>query len=235
MNASRRFVEISLSLLIALALSSCSSIARLFPDKQKQYQFSSDIPPLEIPPDLTATSIEDPATKNTGDASGVNYTDYVENSRKAPEPEEPLKESEPAASAEAPGKGGAPSQLAEKDKEAAHIEVHAPFPVAWNQVAKALGRLEIEITDQNRSDRTYFVYYREKATPKTEDGGFFSDIASIFKREVKDQEFRVQLEDRGEETSVYVLDTEGKPQSDGAGFTLLQALHHELAAADASK
>ncbi len=233
MQTIRRSIRFSLCLLMAAALPSCGSIAKLFPDKQKEYQFSSDIPPLEIPPDLTATAIDDPAVKKPGnEAASVNYTDYLDEQGNRPEETDTARKS---AVAEAAAEPTSETRLAPKDKEAAHIEIHAPFPLAWNQVGKALGRMEVEISDQNRSDKVYYVHFGEQDAAKGDSGGFFSDIAAVFKSSPKVQEYRILLEDRGEETSVYVLDAEGKPQSEGDGYSLLQALHHQLATIDQPK
>ena len=45
-------------LLLPLALSGCTIVSGWFPDKQKQYLYSTDIAALEIPPDLTSSTIE---------------------------------------------------------------------------------------------------------------------------------------------------------------------------------
>ena len=49
-------------------LTACSTIASLFPDKQKQYRYSSDLPPLEIPPDLTSSTLDGAVTTEKGAA-----------------------------------------------------------------------------------------------------------------------------------------------------------------------
>src|SRR5512137_952665 len=49
----------SLAVLCGAALvGGCSTISGWFPDKHKQYQYSTEIPPLEIPPDLTTSTID---------------------------------------------------------------------------------------------------------------------------------------------------------------------------------
>jgi uncharacterized lipoprotein len=101
-------------------------------------------------------------------------------------------------------------------------------------VGRALGRLKIEVTDQNRSDGTYYVYYGGKSPKKKEgDTSFWEDMTSVFSTE-KDQakEYHVKLDDKEKVTNVYVLDQDGKGVSEGQGLELLKRLHKKLITLD---
>jgi uncharacterized lipoprotein len=120
------------------------------------------------------------------------------------------------------------------DDNAALIEVSEPFPAAWNDVSLALGRLKIEITDQNRSDGVFYVYYGGVAPKKdSEETSMWDDVTSVFSTEKdKAKEYRVKLEDKDTATFVKVLDEEGKGVSEGPGLELLKRIHKKLTTLD---
>ncbi|MFM8330858.1 MAG: outer membrane protein assembly factor BamC [Candidatus Methylumidiphilus sp.] len=199
----------------AVALSACSYIADLFPDKQKEYRYSSELPDLEVPPDLgaVAAAAKEPKVAEASDDSKPAAEDQpkAKKKRKAAKPKD------------------AEATLAESADNAALIEVSEPFPEAWNDVSRALGRLKIEISDQNRSDGVFYVYYGGEAPKKEEDKGFWDDVGTVFNIEPdKAQEYRVKLEDREDFTFIRIYDADNKAISDGKGLELLKRLHKKL-------
>ena len=59
--------------------------------------------------------------------------------------------------------------------------------------------------------------------------GFFGDMADLFGDEKPEtQEYRIKLEEKNGVTSIFVLDTEGKPQRAGLGLDLLKRLNETL-------
>ncbi|CAL1241266.1 outer membrane protein assembly factor BamC [Candidatus Methylocalor cossyra] len=197
-------------------LTGCGLIGSWFPDKQKQYQFSSEIPPLEIPPDLTASTIEG-ATRGDRTPTGESAEELAKLDR--PSESNPPKTAPPAENTPA---------LEETAGNAPMIEIEAPFAVAWNDIARALGRLELEVTDQNRSDGLYYVYYGGDNKPY-QDRGFFGDLVEMFGGGAEQaREYRVKVQDKGKTTAVYVTDPDGKPQTSGPGLELLKRLHETL-------
>jgi uncharacterized lipoprotein len=99
-------------------------------------------------------------------------------------------------------------------------------------VSRSLGRLELEISDQNRSDGVFYVYYGGE-TKKYEDRGIMADLAALFTGDgAKAQEYRVKLEEKGGFTNIYILDQSGKAVSDGPGFELLKRLNDKLQSLD---
>ena len=108
------------------------------------------------------------------------------------------------------------------------IEVQAPFDITWAEVNKAIGRLKLEIIDQNRSGGLYFVHYAKDQKPY-EDRGFFGDVAEMFGDGPEaTREYRIKLEERDNVTSIYVLNAEDQPQRDGPGLDLLKKLNETL-------
>lgn len=229
----------------AMLLSACSTIGSWFPDKQKQYKYSTEIPPLELPPDLIATTsgIEGAqAGKGGGESAGEERRSAPapaseeapgsgETSRREPSnPPEPPEPPKRRASAKARS-DEVSAVLGQSSDDVPLIEMEEPFDRAWNDVAKALGRLELEISDRNRSEGMYYVYYGGDGKP-SEAPGFMSRLAAVFtgKESEAAREYRVKLEENGEATTVYVLDQDGKPQTEGPGFELLRRIHQTLSA-----
>jgi outer membrane protein assembly factor BamC len=212
------------------ALTGCSYFADIFPDKQKQYRYSAELPPLEIPPDLSASTI-DGATGGGGSSEAAAAEESAEAETSTAERTDAA--SEPEKRRPSKRRTGAPAvTLAEGSDGVPLIESEAPFDESWGNVSRALGRLEIEVTDQNRSDGVFYVYYGG-STKKHEDRGLWGDITGLFSSdEPKAQEFRIKLQERDEITDIFVLDKDGKGVTDGAGLEMLKRMHEKLQTID---
>jgi uncharacterized lipoprotein len=186
--------------------SGCSYIAGWFPDKQKQYRYHSEIPPLEIPPDLTSTTIEG--------AVGGGKSGTAE---------------KPAEVAEVPNPK---STLAEDLRDVPLIEVEAPFDEAWRSVVRALGRAKIEVTDEDRSRGVFDVRFGEL---QTEPPGLLMRWLGLGGETSGSGAFRVHVEARGGATVVFVSDEQDQPQTKGLGLDLLKAIHAQLEESDANR
>lgn len=212
-------VRILFAILCGAGLAGCSTIASLFPDKQKQYQYTTEIPPLEVPPDLSVSTVAGARWRNAEGAATTSSSSAVSG---------PV--AEPDAGTEAEGQSKA--TLAQNTEDVPLIELGLPFSDAWNDVGRALGRMKVEISDQNRNDGVYYVYYGE-AKEQSQNKGMWDDIASLFSGEGEGAvEYRVKLEAhksaKGETTDVFVFDSEGQPVRQGAPIELLKQLHQEL-------
>lgn len=225
--------RIALILGVMVFLGGCSVVSGWFPDKQKQYKYSTEIPPLEIPPDLTSSTIDGAAARPRAPQPESNGEAANGGEAAAPQPAEetaPAAAESPEPAAQQP-RSEAPATLAQSYDDVPLIEIQAPFEIAWNEVAKALGRLELEVSDQNRSDGVYYVYYGGENKKPYEDRGFFGDVAEMFGAGAEQsKEYRVKLEEKGKVTLVYVLAPDNQPQSSGPGFELLKRLHETLQA-----
>jgi uncharacterized lipoprotein len=207
----------------AVSLTACSYIASLFPDKQKQYRYSSELPDLEIPPDLIGSKVgnsrdEIPDIPVADSGKGKPAVDA---------------NGQPQAVKRAPVKHSSNPTLAQNVEDAALIELHEPYAEAWNDVSRALGRMKVEITDQNRSDGMFYVYYGGETPQKPEETSLFDDIKTMFGfNDDKAQEYRIKLEAKDAFTFIHVFDTDGKAVSGGPGFELLKRLHKKLTTLD---
>jgi uncharacterized lipoprotein len=216
----------------AALVSGCSTISGWFPDKQKQYQYSTEIPPLEIPPDLTSSTIDGVGGSRRPSWESPAAADEASGMPSGGEREAtpaPGAEMNPdAAQAMRAGKSHPAPVLAENTEDVPLIEVQAPFDITWAEVNKAIGRLKLEIIDQNRSDGLYFVHYATDQKPY-EDRGFFGDVADMLGGgSGGTKEYRIKLGEKNNVTSILVLDSEGKPQREGPGLDLLKKLNDTL-------
>ncbi|WP_139556236.1 outer membrane protein assembly factor BamC [Methylotetracoccus oryzae] len=207
----------------SLVLSGCSFLGSLFPDKQRQYQYTTEIPPLEVPPDLSMSTMTG-AKINRG-AGPAAARDTV-----APAEGEDEATPRPAA-AGGPAEPKTPT-LAQNTEDVPLIELSSPFAQAWNDVGRALGRLKVEVSDQNRSEGVYYVYYGGPAKAY-EDRGMWGDISDLFSGDSpKAKEFRLKLEEhktkKGASTDVFLFDDEGQPVTGGPSLELLKKLHAQL-------
>ena len=216
-------------LLLPLALSGCTIVSGWFPDKQKQYLYSTDIAALEIPPDLTSSTIEG--------ASGGRREAWESPAVEEPAPQSSGREATPAPDAEMTKEDYSAHQsdsqhpaptLAESTQDVPLIEIQAPFETSWSEVNKALGRMKLDIVDQNRSDGLYFVHYAKDQKPY-EDRGFFGEVSDMFANgSGGTKEYRIKLDTRSNVTSVFVQDMDGQPLREGPGIDLLKELNATL-------
>lgn len=214
-----------IGILAVFCLAGCETVQSWFPDKQKQYRYSSEIPPLEVPPDLSSSTLE-------GAVSHRNVsTEHTSRPNNTPSPiptEKSIAEEPSVTPRKTESHTDTPSTLAQTQSDVPLIEMEAPFEIAWVEIAKALGRMELEITDQNRSEGTYYVYYGGDKKPH-EENGFLSEVGEFFGGGSESaKEYHVKLESRHKTTSVYILNADNEPQKGGPGLDLLKRLHDTL-------
>ena len=211
----------------AVSMTGCSYISSLFPDKQKQYRYSSELPDLEVPPDLVGSKVDGKL------AEGETQPDEAVSAVKGKTKMAPTDSSSKPKKKKRKSLSDNSVTLAESSENTSLIELNEPYAEAWNDVSRALGRLKVEIYDQNRTDGVFYVYYGGEPPKKPEETGIWDTVVSVFNVEKdKAQEYRVKLEDKEDFTFIKVLDQDDKPLSDGPAFDLLKRLHQKLTTLD---
>lgn len=239
-------LTLMLPLLSALALTGltgCGYIKSLFPDKEKDYQYTTEIPPLVLPADLAKNDgLKRPAPTapvNAGDAEigssaaapSINpASEAPELTTPAPSGLEPL----PAASEE-PVAGSKPSQhelipvtLLKTADGTDTLRLSAPFENAWRAVDKALSRKSVEVTNRNKADKQFTLHYDpdEKAL---DDRSFWHEAFFIFHGlSNNEQEFIVKLSEHDSQTDAVILDKDQKPTADASALKLLKLLQDTI-------
>ncbi|MFK5949165.1 MAG: outer membrane protein assembly factor BamC [Methylococcales bacterium] len=205
-------ITITFYCLLILNVSGCGSIKALFPDKEKDYQFTTEIPELQVPSDLTDT-----IDHNTG----IAYTAL-------PIISKPLAKVENKETTENDKKPGTLVELVEYSGGATRIRIEDTIERSWRIVGKALSGNAIEITNRDENDKLYTVQY-DPDFKKVEDGSLWDEVLFIFGSDpANDKEFKIRLAENGALTEVIVLDKDDLPLSQGAGLKLLNLLYKTI-------
>lgn len=227
---------------VLVNVSACSTIKNLFPDKEKDYQFTTEIPQLVLPSDLVGDSIT--KVPSTAATSAVETTETT-NAAPAASSTDKLAGSEfeqPSAGPNGETQGGnsytEPAidrkliqvELIEADQGSKRLHINAPTAMVWRMVGKALSRKAIEVTDRNQDEGLFHVQY-DPNKQDVEDGSFWDEIAFVIKGfEVTEQEYVLKLVESSRQTDVMIMDKEQKPVTDEAGLSLLTLLHDTIKA-----
>jgi len=197
---------------VLVNVSACSTIKNLFPDKEKDYQFTTEIPPLIMPPDLAGDSITNvPAAAPAAEATDV---DAVPPTETAPTVDRKLTQVE----------------LVDAGEGTKRLRIGAPSAIAWRMVGKALSRKSIEVTNRNQDEGRFDVQY-DPNKKEVEDGSVWDEVNFFFKGfEVTEQEYVLKLVENNRQTDVVILDKEQKPVADETSLSLLTLLHDTIKA-----
>ncbi len=204
----------------------CSTIKSWFPDKERDYQFTSEIPELIIPDDLKAgggmPSISTGAaeaesapvaeTAPTSAAESVEAAQTVRPSEAERQQEKPVR-ADAETSSSAPTAGASSLQIDQSRTQAARI------------VARAMSRQKLEIIERN-IDKGYFYVNFDPDAVAVQDETILDEINFIFGDDPsQEQEYRVTLRELNPQlTEVTVHDSEGHPLSNAAANALLKLI-----------
>lgn len=235
---------------VLLNLSGCGYIKSLFPDKEKDYQYTTEIPALIMPDDLKKNYIPGmaataPSTPPLGadadaDAALPPVTAPVEEaaspapttneSAVTPPVDAVSTESEP----EIPDEAIKIERIKFNEGEN-RLRINVPFARAWRIVSKALSRNSIEVTERNRDARTFAVRY-DPEDRKITDGSYWDDIRFLFLGiQTYEKPYLVKLEENNRQTDITALDEDGQLLTDAGSVKLLTLLEETIKADLAKK
>jgi len=198
---------------VVFSLSGCSAIKSYFPDKEKEYQLTTEIPELIIPSDLSGYETQ---------SSSVipSYPNIIEQQQPVEDNAVDTDQEKPVVHVE----------LVEFSGGAPRIRIEEPLERTWRIVGKALSRKVIEITNRNEAESFYTVQY-DADFKNVEDGTLWDEVLFIFGKDPSnEQEFKIRLAENGMLTEIIVLDSKDQPQSKGNGFKLLNLLYKTIKA-----
>ncbi|MFW5444267.1 MAG: outer membrane protein assembly factor BamC [Methylococcaceae bacterium] len=214
-------LKLFISVLLILSISGCSYIKGLFPDKERDYQLTTEIPALVIPEDLTDHAIQ----KRPKVLSTPTVSQSIEGSQAGSIDTPVSTENEETINVD----------LVEYAGGATRIRIEDTIERSWRTVGKALSRNSIEIVNRNEFDRLYYVQY-DPDFKKVEDGSLWDEVIFVFADDpAKEKEFRIRLAENGGMTEVIVLDSNDTPLSTGGGLKLLHLLYKTIKADLANK
>ena len=190
-------------------LASCSLLERLkhsLPDKEKDYHYSTEIPDLIVPPDLSNSTIEYKVAK-----AGLDYDAAPKQAGNldADKNKQPAEQQVSLVSYTA----GPP-----------RLKINEPIERAWRIVGKALTRKSMEVVDRNRGDGVYFIQY-DPNEKDIEDGSIWDELVFLFgDDQSNEEEYQIRLVENNNHTEVLVLDKQGTPLANDVGMNLLNLL-----------
>jgi outer membrane protein assembly factor BamC len=244
-----KIITLLISAAALSALSACSYVKSLFPDKEKDYQYTTEIPPLIIPDDLKKGFLPDvirsvpsapPLSANIADATvpatAVNTLTEEDKSTTPTASESPAPSTATATDSEPvlPNTAITVEHIKLKDGEN-RLRLNVPLTNAWRMINKALSRKSIEVTARNQETKLITVQY-DPDEQKTEDGTYWDEVKFMVSGfQGNEKTYLLKLEENNQQTDISVLDEEQKILSDDASVKLLTVLEETMKADLANK
>ena len=241
---------------ILINLSACSYIKSLFPDKEKDYQYTTEIPPLILPEDLKKNQIPGvPKSAPSSSPLGANadaavpavaVNESVEQAvstasainKSAVTPPASAAEATPAPSAESEPVVPDTAITVERvkfDDGQNRLRINVPFTRAWRIINKALSRKSIEVTERDQETGLITVQY-DPDEKKVEDGSYWDEAVFMFSGiQSNEKTYLLKLEAYNQQTDIVVADEDQQLLSDAASFKLLTLLQETIKADLATK
>jgi len=217
-------------LLAAQIVTGCGYIKSWFPDKERDYQFRTEIPELIVPEDLKVQTLPDKtrtpeqvAAAAVADAAVEPTAEQAVPANSQPKPvAEPAKT--PAAEVSAEDKPALQAAAA-SNSAVSSLQIDQPQKQAWRLVARALSRQRMEIVERNIDKGYFYVKYDPQAI-KPEDGSIWNEVTFLFGDDPSnEQEYRLTLQEIAPQaTEVTVQDSEGKTLSNATATALLKLI-----------
>ncbi len=244
--------SIFMAILMLLNVSACTYIKSLFPDKEKDYQYTTEIPPLIIPEDLKKSQIPSLNSSTSAAVAAISDLPVEESSYISTKPDTPAKATDsptqPIAPENSPvSQAISPENLADTTDIPITVEptningknglrLNTPATKSWRLVNKALSRNAIEIIDRNLETKIFTVRFITGGKPAEKDDSYWHNITSTLD-EVKsvlgitketEHVYLIKLDEINQQTDVSVLDENKNPISNPGGTKLLSVLEGTL-------
>ncbi len=227
---------ISIITVVALSsLSACSQIKSYFPDKEREYQYTAELPPLIYPADLkvkvlpalpAAMTHAEPVDTTPVLATKVvaTPTAAISNAKTTPTVDKVYSDEEELA-----------AQLItveriNADKGENRLRLNVPYIRAWRILGKSLSRkaLEVMVRDQ---DKGLFTLKYDPDEQDVKDPSYIDSLkALIGDLRSNEKTYIIKLEKDQPQTEVSVLDKDQKPTTDADSVKLLSLLQEAIKA-----
>lgn len=225
MNIKSVFLIITITALIFL--SGCSYIKSLFPDKEKDYQYTTEIPLLILPQDLKNSQI--PGLTSSTPIISTNLDLPTEESDNGA-----LTTQQPPANTDLPvNEPEAIEALIALERiklndDGYSLRINTPFIKAWRIVNKSLSRKSIEVTDRNQEKKLFTIKYEPEEQP-LQDDSYWSDLTFMISG-VHDNEktYLIKLDENNDYTDITIIDEDHKLLSEDASNKLLTLLENTI-------
>jgi outer membrane protein assembly factor BamC len=244
------FIAIGIATVV---LAGCSYVKSLFPDKERDYQYTTEIPMINYPADLRKNQSVGSVSESSPLAAPVEGSETNANidSSDQPPANNTSSDTAPASSAAAPeasstevtpadesdGQDTVSSvEIIKYDDGESRLRLGAGESKSWRAVNKALSRNTIEVTERNHDQAQITIQY-DPDEKKAQDDSFMDEISFIFKGiDINDKEYVLKLEGHDQQTDVIVMNEEHLPLlNDDAALRLLKVLASTIKADLAEK
>ncbi len=243
-----------LGVLPCLTLNGCETIKSYFPDKEKDYRYTNEIPALVIPQELQARSVIKPPppivqvaepAKNLVEPSNnskvvvtplaepmVQAIPLGENDPAHPGPvvEKALMDKNFAAEVDASEKPNLTEVKVVPAGKSAQLQVNQNLDRTWRIVGKALSRKVFEITERNTQDHYFLVQYDPDVQPMV-DESMWDDVLFLFSEEKnRERVYKIGLTAQENQTTISLLTKDNQACEDekcAKLFNLLQEAMHQ--------
>ncbi|WP_411725840.1 outer membrane protein assembly factor BamC [Methyloglobulus sp.] len=235
-------------------LAGCSYLQSYFPDKERDYQYTTEIPMIDWPAELRKNQPTGSTSETSPPAANLEGSETGTDTENAAPPHFDNTSAENTSeevSAVAPEATNTPVIIADESDERdtvssveiikyddgeSRLRIGAGFSKSWRVVSKALSRNTIEVTERNHDQGQIAVRY-DPDEKKAQDGSYMDEISFIFKGlDINDREYVLKLEKHDQQTDAIVLDEEHLPLlNDDAALRLLKVLADTIKADLADK
>jgi outer membrane protein assembly factor BamC len=239
---------------VTVILAGCSYVKSLFPDKERDYQYTTEIPLINYPAELrknqstSSTSAVTTPADSLAESGTDTTTDLVDQPPASNTSPENATEVVPAAisdatnipvtpAAESDGRDTVSSvEIIKYDDGESRLRLGAGHSKSWRVINKALSRNTIEVTERNPEQAQIVIQY-DPDEKKAKDEGFMDEIQFIFHGiNTNEKEYVLKLEQHQQQTDVIVLNEEHLPLlNDDAALRLLKVLADTIKADLADK
>ncbi len=236
--------RVSFFIVCGLSVSGCSTIQSWFPDKEKDYQFTTELSPLVIPLDLVqktslpnhsvgvdlqATKTEKPVKPQIADKKLLEIVkpafemanDSVTHPDLPDEVEARLNRND--------------IQVSLTHENVPTLNLNVPSARAWRIVGKALSRSGIEITNRNQEGGQIVIQFADSTNKTEPEKSLWDNTISVFNPFAEnEQNYILNFTELNAKTSVTVLNPQLQTIVDGASNKILTILFDAIKA-DLSK
>ncbi|MDT8406361.1 MAG: hypothetical protein RQ715_03840 [Methylococcales bacterium] len=203
---------------LVMVLPACTTIKTWFPDKEKNYQFQTEISALQLPEDIRARFQPDAAAQSAPPAAFI--VPGPKNDLRQPDDPRDMRLSEQPRMARIEYQGGAVG-----------LRIYEGMGYSWRLVGKGLSRQGVEIVARNRQAGTYLIYYQPDSK-NASDESFMDEIRFFLGRYNvgSDLEMTVKLVENPAKQSVDVLlvNNQMQPDTRAQALELIELLQTTL-------
>ncbi|GAB6141691.1 hypothetical protein JCM14076_24200 [Methylosoma difficile] len=216
-------------------LSACGYIRSLFPNKEKDYQYTVEIPPLVYPKDL-AKNDRLPARINAAPQQPEPVVaapaPVAEATPAEPVLSEPLPESVPATASKPAVKRSPLNVNVVANGDNSLLRMDANFDAAWRSINKALSRKSIEVTARNQAEKSISLRFdASKQAAPTPSNSFWDEALFIFSGLPNSENaYTLKFTETGTQTDMVVLDEDQEAVTDEDSLKLLNLLQDTIRA-----